>query len=148
MARVIAAQLARLEIAIEVRPFEFGTFFADVKKGAYQLASMQTAEIIEPDMYYPYFHSSRIPDGDNPDDTNRWRYANPEVDRLLTAGRSELDRAVRVELYAQAQAILLDEMPIVPLWHEDNVAIVNRAVTGYQVLPNARWSAFAAVVKR
>jgi len=29
------------------------------------------------------------------------RYANPEVDRLLTAGRSELDRAVRVELYAQ-----------------------------------------------
>ena len=102
----------------------------------------------EPDMYYAYFHSSRIPDKDHPDDTNRWRYANPEVDRLLTAGRSELDRAVRVELYAQAQAILLDEMPIVPLWHEDNVAVVNRAVVGFQVLPSARWSSFAQASKR
>lgn len=148
VARVIAAQLARLDVAIEVRPFEFGTFFADVKKGAYQLASMQTGDITEPDMYYAYFHSSRIPDKDHPDDTNRWRYANPEVDRLLTAGRSELDRAKRVELYAQAQAILLDEMPIVPLWHEDNVAVVNRAVAGFQVLPSARWSSFARASKR
>ena len=148
VARVIAAQLARLDIAIEVRPFEFGTFFADVKKGAFQLASMQTGDITEPDMYYAYFHSSRIPDKDHPDDTNRWRYANPEVDRLLTAGRSELDRAKRVELYAQAQAILLDEMPIVPLWHEDNVAVVNRAVTGFQVLPSARWSSFPRAAKR
>jgi peptide/nickel transport system substrate-binding protein len=55
---------------------------------------------------------------------------------------------VRVELYAQAQAILLDEMPIVPLWHEDNVAVVNRAVVGFQVLPSARWSSFAQASKR
>ncbi|MBK9030003.1 MAG: ABC transporter substrate-binding protein [Myxococcales bacterium] len=148
IARVIAAQLAELDVEVEVRPFEFGTFFADVKKGSYQLASMQTAEITEPDMYYPYFHSSRIPDVGHPDDTNRWRYVNPEVDRLLEAGRQEGDRARRVELYAQAQALLSRDLPIVPLWHEDNVAIVNRAVTGYHVLPNARWSAFAEVVKQ
>ncbi|MEZ4401798.1 MAG: ABC transporter substrate-binding protein [Kofleriaceae bacterium] len=148
IARVIAAQLGDLDVEVEVRAFEFGTFFADVKKGTYQLASMQTSDITEPDMYFPYFHSSRIPDVGHPDDTNRWRYANPEVDRLLEAGRRELDPARRVELYAQAQRILDDELPIVPLWHEDNVAIVNRGLEGYHVLPNARWSALAQVRKR
>ena len=148
VARVIAAQLAQLDVAVEVRPFEFGTFFADIKKGAFQMASMQTAEIIEPDMYFPYFHSSRIPDVGHPDDTNRWRYQNPEVDRLLEAGRVESDRVKRIELYAQAQAMLSRDLPIVPLWHEDNVAVVNRSLDGYAVLPNARWSALAKVRKR
>lgn len=148
VARVIAAQLAQVDVAVEVRPFEFGTFFADVKKGAFQLASMQTAEIIEPDMYFPYFHSSRIPDVGHPDDTNRWRYANPEVDALLEAGRMEGDRRKRIELYALAQALLSRDLPIVPLWHEDNVAVVNRSLDGYAVLPNARWSNLAKVRKR
>ena len=48
IARVLAAQLARVDIDVEVRPFEFATFFSDVKKGNYQLATMQTAEVVEP----------------------------------------------------------------------------------------------------
>ena len=148
IARVIAAQLAQLDIAVEVRPFEFATFFADIKKGAYQVASMQTSDITEPDMYFPYFHSSRMPTAATPDDTNRWRYANAEVDALVVAGRAEADRAKRIALYARVQAILSDEVPIVPLWHEDNVAIVNRDLLDYEVLPNARWSALARARKR
>ena len=42
---------------------------------------MQTAEITEPDFYFTYFHSSRIPSRRNPDGYNRWRYRNAEVDR-------------------------------------------------------------------
>ncbi|HEX2686623.1 MAG TPA: ABC transporter substrate-binding protein, partial [Kofleriaceae bacterium] len=67
IARVIAAQLAEVGIEVEVRSFEFATFYADIKKGAYQIASMQTAEITEPDYYYMYFHSSWIPTPANPD---------------------------------------------------------------------------------
>lgn len=148
IARVIAAQLAQLDVEVEVRPFEFATFFADIKKGNYQLASMQTSDITEPDMYFPYFHSTRIPTGEHPDDTNRWRFVDPTVDALLVAGRSEFDRARRIAIYAEAQAILTRELPIVPLWHEDNVAIVNRDLDGYAVLPNARWSMLAQVRKR
>jgi len=148
VARVIAAQLGDLDIDVEVRPFEFGTFFADIKKGAFQIATMQTAEIIEPDMFFPYFHSTRIPDVGHPDDTNRWRYVNPTIDRLLEAGRAEPDRDRRIDVYAEVQRILSIDLPIVPLWHEDNVAIVNRDVTGFEILPNARWSGFAKVRKR
>ncbi|HEU4734273.1 MAG TPA: ABC transporter substrate-binding protein, partial [Kofleriaceae bacterium] len=86
IARVIAAQLAEVGIAVEIRSFEFATFFADIKRGAYQLASMQTTDITEPDFYFMYFHSSWIPTPDNPDGFNRWRYRSAEVDRLTLAG--------------------------------------------------------------
>jgi len=138
VARVLAAQLAEVGIDVEVRSFEFATFFADVKKGTYQMASMQTADITEPDYYYTYFHSSWIPSEQNPDGYNRWRYINPEVDRLTEAGRRELDVAKRKLLYAEVQRIVAEDVPVVPLFHEDNVVLMNVDVQGYTITPNAR----------
>jgi peptide/nickel transport system substrate-binding protein len=71
VARVIASQLGQVGIAVEVRPFEFATCFADIKKGNYQIASMQTADITEPDLLYTYFHSDRIPTKADPNANNR-----------------------------------------------------------------------------
>jgi peptide/nickel transport system substrate-binding protein len=138
VARVIAAQLAAVGIDVDVRSFEFATFFADVKKGTYQLASMQTAEITEPDFYFTYFHSSWIPSKDNPDGYNRWRYVNADVDRLTAAGRRELDIGKRKQIYAEVQRIVAADVPIVPLFHEDNVVLANVDVSGYTITPNAR----------
>lgn len=138
VARVIAAQLADIGLDVEVRSFEFATFFADVKKGSYQLASMQTSEISEPDYYFMYFHSSRIPDAKNPDGGNRWRYVNADVDQWTEAGRHELDRDKRKAIYAKVQAQVAADVPIVPLWHEDNVVLSNVDVQGYTITPNAR----------
>jgi len=138
VAHVLAAQLADVGIDVEVRAFEFATFFSDVKKGVYQLASMQTAEITEPDFYFTYFNSSWIPNAKNPDGYNRWRYINPEVDRLTAAGRRELDVAKRKQIYGEVQRIVADDVPIIALWHEDNVVLTNTDVTGYTITPNAR----------
>ncbi len=148
IARVLAAQLGRVGVDVDVLPFEFNTFFADIKKGNYQLATMQTSEVVEPDSYYSYFHSSRIPDKANPDVGNRWRYRSPAIDRLLEDGRHQLDRGKRVAIYAEVQRILAVDLPIIPLWHEDNVALVNRDVVDYVVLPNARLSGLAQVHKQ
>ncbi|MBV8762769.1 MAG: ABC transporter substrate-binding protein [Deltaproteobacteria bacterium] len=139
LARALAAQLGDVGIAVEVRPFEFATFFADIKKGNYEIATMQSSEIAEPDFYYFYFHSSRIPDAKDPDGGNRWRYRNAEVDRLTLAGRTELDRDKRKAIYAQVQRIVAEDLPIIPLWHEDNVALSNVDVQGYTIVPNARF---------
>ncbi|HVV83072.1 MAG TPA: ABC transporter substrate-binding protein [Kofleriaceae bacterium] len=148
IARVLAAQIERVGIDVEVRPFEFNTFFADVKKGNYQLATMQTSEVIEPDSLYSYFHSSRIPDAANPDVGNRWRYRSPEVDALLEAGRHELDRGKRIAIYGDIQRKLAEDLPVIPLWHEDNVALVNKDVVDYVVQPSARLSSLATARKR
>lgn len=147
VARVIASQLAEVGIAVEVRSFEFGTFFTDIKAGNFQLATMQTSEITEPDFYYTYFHSSRIPSPADPGAHNRWRYASAKVDDLVERARAVSDRAERRRLYGEVQAQLADDLPIVPLWHEHNVAVVNVDVDGYEVLPNARLTALSRVTK-
>ncbi len=148
VARVIAAQLSEIGLEVEVRSFEFATFFADIKKGSYQLASMQTGEISEPDYYFMYFNSSRIPDPSNPDGGNRWRYKNPEVDRLTVLGRHELDRAKRKLIYGEVQRLVAADVPIVPLWHEDNVVLSNGDVQGYEITPNARLLGLRTAWKR
>lgn len=138
VARVIAAQLADIGLDVEVKSFEFATFFSDVKKGTYQMASMQTSDITEPDYYFMYFNSTRIPSAQNPDGGNRWRYVNPEVDRLTAEGRHELDRVRRKVIYGDVQRLVAEDVPIVPLWHEDNVVLSNVDVRGYTISPNAR----------
>ena len=148
LARVLAAQLSAVGIEVEVRSFEFATFFADIKKGSFQLASMQSAELSEPDYYHFYFHSGRIPDASNPDGGNRWRYRNRDVDRLTEAGRRELDPVKRKAIYAEIQRQVAADLPVFPLWHDDNVVLSNRDVQSYHLTPNARLTGFAGAWKR
>lgn len=148
VARVLASQLAEVGIAVEVRPFEFATFFADIKRGNYQIATMQTTPITEPDLYYTYFHSSRIPTPAEPDAQNRWHYHNADIDRLTADGRREVDRARRKKLYGEVQRLVASDLPIIPLWHEDNVVLSNADVAGYTIVPNGRFAGLAEVTKR
>lgn len=77
----------KVGIAVEVQSFEFPTVFTDYKQGNYQLGSLETATISEPDFLLAYFHSSRIPTADDPNALNRMRYASPRVDELTDLGR-------------------------------------------------------------
>jgi peptide/nickel transport system substrate-binding protein len=61
------------------------------------------------------------------------------MDRIVEAGRAELDPARRKVIYAQAQRLAAEDVPIIPLWHEDNVALSNVDVQGYTIVPNARF---------
>jgi peptide/nickel transport system substrate-binding protein len=147
IARVIASQLEEVGIAVDVQSFEFGTFFADVKAGNFQLASMQTSAISEPDFYYTYVHSERIPTEESPHMHNRWRYRNDRIDALTVLGRETMARDARVDIYREVQQILAHDLPIIPLWHEDNIAVMNKSVRGYGVFPNARLADFARLHK-
>ncbi|MEO8551506.1 MAG: ABC transporter substrate-binding protein [Kofleriaceae bacterium] len=147
IAHVLAAQLAEVGIELEVRPFEFATFFADIKRGNFQIATMQTTPITEPDFYFSYFHSSRIPTDADRDAQNRWHYRNADLDRVTAAARHELDRDARKALYAEAQRLVARDLPVIPLWHEDNVVLTNVDVQGYAILPDGRYAGLPAVAK-
>ena len=147
VARIIKSQLRDVGIDAEVRSFEFGTFFADVKKGNYQIATMQSTELTEPDFYMTFFHSSRWPTDKDPDGYNRWRYKNPDIDRLTVEGRAELDPVKRKAIYAEVQRIIATDVPIIPLWNEDNVVLSNVTVQGYEIVPNARFIGLATASK-
>jgi oligopeptide transport system substrate-binding protein len=62
---------------------------------------------------------------------NDSRWSNPEYDRLIReAGRTaDLDR--RLEVFQQAEAILLDEMPIIPIYFYTRVYALDPSVKGW-----------------
>ncbi len=149
LARVWAAQLGEVGIAVEVRPFEATTVLADYKKGNYQLGSYTTAAISEPDFLYAYFSSTRIPTAKDPNTLNRWFYSDARVDELTELGRRTVDRERRRAIYAEVQAILARDVPIVPLWHENNLAVMNIDLRGYQLYPSASlWGLVTATKQR
>lgn len=50
-------------------------------------------------------------------ENNKTGWGNPEYDRLVRAGNSELNPERRMELMAEAEAILMDEMAIMPIYY-------------------------------
>jgi peptide/nickel transport system substrate-binding protein len=132
IAAVIQEQLRQAGIAVEVQSLEWGTFFSDVKKGSFQLYSLTWVGIADPDVYHYAFHSSQFP----PEGANRGRYANAEIDRLLEAGRRELSRPRRKEIYRRVQLILSRDLPVVPLWCNRNILLRDRRLAGFEVTPD------------
>jgi peptide/nickel transport system substrate-binding protein len=144
IASVIASMLRQVGIGVELRVYEFATFFADIKKGNFQLFSMQIPEIAEPDLYKNFFASARIPTRDNLDaGGNRVRYRNPDVDRLLVAGQAALDRPERRRIYGEIQKLLARDLPVISLWHEDNIVAMRAQVYGFTILPTSSLAALA-----
>ena len=80
--------------------------------------------------------------------SSRWRYINPLVDKLTEAGRRELDRSKRIGIYDQVQRIIAEDVPVIPLFHEDNVVLMNQDVEGYAITPNARLIGIATATKK
>jgi peptide/nickel transport system substrate-binding protein len=132
MAAVMQDQLREVGIALDIRSFEFGTFFSDVTHGAFQLYGLRWIGGNEdPDIFTLCFHSSRFP----PNGANRGYYSNPKVDALIDQARREVDPAVRKPIYAELQRILADELPYIDLWYLDNVLVHNKRVVNLKLNP-------------
>jgi peptide/nickel transport system substrate-binding protein len=132
MVAVMQQQLRNVGIALDIRSFEFGTFFADVAHGAFQLYGLRWIGGNEdPDIFEYAFHSSKFP----PHGANRGHYANPRVDVLIDQARAQLDLKVRKQLYAEVQRVLADELPYIDLWYLDNVLVHNRRVRNLKLNP-------------
>lgn len=140
---VIQRQLSLIGIAVEIRSYEWGTFYADIKSGNFQLFTLSWVGIHDPDIYYNVFHSTSVP----PNGSNRGFYQNAKVDRLTEEARETLDEEKRKTLYAEVQKIIADELPYVSLWHTDNVAVMKKEVEGYVLYPDGDFYSLKEVRK-
>ena len=132
MVAVMQQQLREVEIALDIRTFEFATFFADVTHGAFQLYSLRWIGGNEdPDIFEYAFHSAKFP----PNGANRGYYSNPKVDALIDQARREVDQNKRKSIYAELQFILASELPYIDLWYLDNVLVHNKRVRNLQLNP-------------
>ncbi len=132
MVAVMQQQLRQVGIALDIRSFEFATFFSDVTHGAFQLYGLRWIGGNEdPDIFTLCFHSSRFP----PNGANRGYYSNPKVDALIDQGRHEVDPARRKPIYAELQRILAEELPYIDLWYLDNILVHNKRVVNLKLNP-------------
>ncbi len=132
MVAVLQQQLRDVQVQLEIRTFEFATFFADVTKGAFQIHSLRWIGGNEdPDIFEYAFHSSKF----TPNGANRTFYGNPRVDQLIDQARSELDQNKRKALYSEIQRILAEDLPSVNLWYLDNVLVHTKRVKNLSLNP-------------
>lgn len=143
LAQAIAAMAKRAHVTIEVRPSEVATLLADLNRGQFDLGLLEVPEVIEPHVLSWFFGSDRIPDGERVEGANRWRFRSAELDAALERGRRAVDRGERIAAYVVAQRILARELPVIPLWHEDVVAVVGPRASGFVVPRDARFSTLA-----
>lgn len=120
-----------LGVEVEIQQVEWATFLQDLNKKRLQMFSGLgwQADYPDPEDFLDVlFHSKS--------EINHGAYANPEADRLLEQARTEQDWNRRVDLYQQAEQLILNDAAWVPLWFSSEaLVLVKPYVKGYELTP-------------
>lgn len=108
---------------------EFATLLQDQSAGDFTASQIGWSGRIDPD---GNIHSFMTTGGG----LNDSGYSNPEVDKLLNEARVSSDQATRKALYDQARAILVEDLPIVYLYHEKWVWAFDTGLEGFTAYPD------------
>ena len=130
IATILQAQMREAGIELEIRSLDWGTFFADVKQGNFQLFGLTWVGIKTPEIYSKAFGSQNFP----PNGFNRGRYADAELDKLLAA-----------ENWQAATARIHNQLPYIPLWYEGQFAAMHKSLRGYALKSDGNWDGLAEV---
>lgn len=131
-AQAMQAELREAGIALTLRSTEFGTFYSDITKGAFQIYILRWIGSNEdPDIFHYAYATEMFP----PKGANRGRYSNPRIDALLLAASSDTNQLTRRNDYLQIQQILAQDLPTLPLWYPDNIVVHTARVTDITLSP-------------
>ena len=118
-----------LDVDVQIQQAESATFFQDVDQGRYQMFTLGWI------MDYPDEEDILNIHFDSESPNNNTFYSNPEVDALLREALTEPDPSRRIELYQQAEQLILDDVPWFPLFFDRFHALVKPYVKNYLIPP-------------
>jgi peptide/nickel transport system substrate-binding protein len=144
LCRAIAQMAGDAGLDVEVIPLDLGVLLARLSSGDFEAALLQIPELTEPNVLRWFFHSESIP-GSGPGGANRARFANAEADAFLDRGAVDPVRDHREIAYAAFLRLVNREVPVVPLFHEDQVAAVSRRAGSFSLSAEGRWLGLASV---
>ena len=124
-AQIIADNLAALGITVNIRTVDFATWLDEQNSGHFDMLMMGWLGNIDPDDFYYAQHHT---DGTS----NAQKFSDPDVDRLLDAGRTETDRATRQDDYARAATIIADKASYIYLYNPSVIQGWTTNLTGYE----------------
>ncbi len=122
--------LQQIGLGAEIAMGEFGANNDALKAGEIDmhLQAWGTAPQGDPD----YFPSTLVATNGS---YNVSGYSNPKLDALLEKGRSLFSSEERKPIYAAVQAIINQDLPMIPLFHKTQVSVGNGKVEGYRIHP-------------
>lgn len=133
MAEVLQSQLKGIGIKLDIQVYEYGTFVEQVNRGDSEMFILSWRNATGDADYNQYnlFHSSSHGAAGN-----TFFYSNKEVDSLIEAARAEKDSDKRMELYAKAQEIEMEESVYIPVRVIENMAAISKDVKGFSISPS------------
>lgn len=126
-----------LDISVKLVNQEWKTFLDSTAQGNYQMARLGwTGVVLDPVVMLDAYL------GDSPDNETGW--VNEEFDDLIKQAKIETDQEERFEMLHEAEEILMEEMPFIPVYYYaktymtadnlDNVAYYR------SIYPNLKWA--------
>jgi peptide/nickel transport system substrate-binding protein len=124
-AQVIADNLKPLGITVDIRTVDFATWLDQQNTGNFDMLMMGWLGNIDPDDFYYAQHHT---DGSS----NAQKFSDPDVDRLLDAGRVETNREARQADYAKAAKTIADRVSYIYLYNPAVIQAWTPGLSGYQ----------------
>jgi peptide/nickel transport system substrate-binding protein len=125
---VVADQLKKIGINMQIEQVEVSVWFDRFSKGDYEITSAYQERTIDPDNFY----SLVLKSGGS---INATKYANPQVDTLIYDAATATDEAKRKQTYAEIRKIVRDDCPLIFVHYETLNYLAQKKVTGTTVNP-------------
>ncbi len=120
-----------LGVQVEIQQVEWATYLQDLNAKKFQAFAGLGWEADYPDpqdFLDVLFHTESS--------VNHGNYSNVKVDKLLEKARLEQDISERIDLYNQAEALIVQDAAWVPLWYGgDRYVLVKSHIGDYRVTP-------------
>jgi peptide/nickel transport system substrate-binding protein len=129
VAQVIQSMAAEAGFDLKIRITEFATSLKQAEAGEYQAMLLDWSGRIDPDGNSYIFHKSKAPQ-------NYSAYSNPDVDKALDDGRLVSDVAARKAIYEKMTKQILEDEPIIYLYHRNVLIAHTTKLEGYTQLPD------------
>ena len=128
VAEILQAELANLGINLEVNIEEFGAFLSRVQDtDDYDMFILGWGGQLDPDRAMIRQFTTEGP-------ANYTYYSNERVDELVTRGRViPTDSPESIEVYQEAQAIVVEEVPYAFVFYTEEIAFYHPYVEGFNV---------------
>ncbi|MCL5959838.1 MAG: peptide ABC transporter substrate-binding protein, partial [Chloroflexi bacterium] len=114
-----------LGVDVQIEQVEWGTYLDDLKKHKYQMFQVGwIADYPDPqDFLDILFHSGS--------QDNNCQYSNSEVDAILEKARLETDVNKRISMYQEAEQMIVNDAPWVPLFYDKSYVLTKPYVEGF-----------------